>query len=520
MLLPVLALVAAVYAPVSSAWFCGYDDFHELARAAYEFGPEPTRILTRSNGDGLRYRPLHPAVTVATWSVAGMSARVYRTRNIALHLLNVALVYALGLILLGAPMPAAIAAGLFGIHPLANQAVNGALWTNTLAYAFALGGTVLTLRGCSAQSHGRRRILLGATCALLGVLVYEPTAALLALPWVALLLGGPARPGAVRWLAGAQLAVVAFAGALRLVALPQGYETAIASMPTMSVYLRNLVVSFGAMLLPLDAVLAADVWGTPLPSEVDGAHLAAFLRAWAIPLSGAATAMLAVATLLLRRTHQRSRPADERARAHDGTRGTLFALTGAVLPLAVTFSATDHPSETYLYGPVAFVFLALVVFAWSHLRSRQRTWGAVAAVVLAGSFIVATSVRNQRVMACGRTAARIVAELPERARTVTAPIVFANSARGPQTTRYGLYGYRGIHTIGHGDMADRGVSAALQLSYGDWRRKAEVRPATTLATLCASAHSDELRVLVAPEGGLEFCPHARGDPARHLDPPA
>jgi hypothetical protein len=71
--------------------------------------------------------------------------------------------------------------------------------------------------------------------------------------------------------------------------------------------------------------------------------------------------------------------------------------------------------------------------------------------------------------------------------------------------RYGLYGYRGIHTIGHGAMADRGVSAALQLWSGDWRRSAVVVEAPTRSALCAGGAPGALRVWVHPDGRCERC---------------
>jgi hypothetical protein len=502
-LVAVLALVAAVYAPVSSAWFCGYDDFHDLARAAYEFAPDPRRVFTRPQGDGLRHRPLHPAAILATWSVAGLNARVYRVRNIGFHLVSVALVYTLGVMLLGARAPAAAAAVLFGVHPFANQAINGAVWTNTMAYALALGGVVLALHGLGAPVRGRRALALGGACALVCALVYEPTIALLALPWIAILLGCRVRPGRARWLAGAQLVVVVAAcGVLRLVALPTSYEVAAASQPPLAIFVRNLALSLGAPLLPVDPVLASAVAGTPLPSEIDAARVVALARAAIGPF---VVALVAAALALWWPRRRRVRAPDERARAHDGARVAILALAGAALPLALTFAVTDHPSETYLYGPCAFLALAVVAALWSRSGHRHSRWCVAAVLVLAASFVAATTVRNQRVLACGRTAARVLATLPASARTATVPVVFANTAAEPRTVRYGLYGYRGIHTIGHGAMADRGVSAALQLWSGDWRRSAVVVEAPTRSALCAGGAPGALRVWVHPDGRCERC---------------
>lgn len=500
----VLVLVAVVYAPVTSAWFCGYDDFHDLARAAYEFAPAPARVFTQPQGDGLRYRPLHPGTILATWKVAGLDARVYRVRNVAFHLASVALVYALGVMLLGARAPAAVAAGLFGLHPLANQAVNGAVWTNTMAWALALAGVVLALRGLAAPARGRLAIAAGGACALACALVYEPTAALLGLPWLAIVLGCPVAHGHARWLAGTHLVVVAVAAGLRLLALPASYGVAASSVPAPAIAVRNVAVSLAAPLLPLDPVLLAVVAGTPLPSEVDPARV----RAW-LPAGAAVAALAGVLALAAFRAgrRRRARPLapDERARARDGVQVALLAGAGALLPLVLIFAVTDHPSETYLYGPCAFVMLAAVALVRGRFGARRPALCAVLALAVAASFTLATTVRNRRVLACGRVAARIVAGLPAAARTAGVPVVFANAPEEPRTTRYGLYGYHGVHTIGHGAMADRGVSAALQLVYGDWRRAAVVRAAPTLAALCAGAAPGELRVWVHPDGRVETC---------------
>jgi len=82
----VLAIVATLYAPTTRGFFCGYDDFHELARAAFEDTVTPADVLTRPHDDGTRYRPLNRAVTLAMWRSAGFAPFWYRARNVLAHL--------------------------------------------------------------------------------------------------------------------------------------------------------------------------------------------------------------------------------------------------------------------------------------------------------------------------------------------------------------------------------------------------------------------------------------------------
>ncbi len=45
----ILAVVCLVHLPLVRAYWCGYDDFHELARTAFEDARDPARVLTTAH---------------------------------------------------------------------------------------------------------------------------------------------------------------------------------------------------------------------------------------------------------------------------------------------------------------------------------------------------------------------------------------------------------------------------------------------------------------------------------------
>src|SRR5689334_16282563 len=117
----ILLGVAALYATVSTAFFCGYDDFFDVQRAAFEDARSPARIFTTTHFGSPKYRPIQRGLTYVSWHWGGQSAAAFRVRNLAFHLLAVAFVYGITRLLSGSRAAAAGAAALFGVHPLANQ---------------------------------------------------------------------------------------------------------------------------------------------------------------------------------------------------------------------------------------------------------------------------------------------------------------------------------------------------------------------------------------------------------------
>src|SRR4030095_12966409 len=83
---------------------------------------------------------------------AGQDNPVYfRLRNLVFHLLNVVLVYSLGYLLFQSLSVAGLAAGLFGVHPMVNQSVIGAVMTNTMAHTAFLVAIVAVIVSCKLK---------------------------------------------------------------------------------------------------------------------------------------------------------------------------------------------------------------------------------------------------------------------------------------------------------------------------------------------------------------------------------
>lgn len=109
------------------------------------------------------YRPLTTLSYLANHAVLGNGDRPfgYHATNLALHLACVGLVYALVWHLAGRQRPAVVAAALFGLHPVATEAVTYVVGrADLLAALGVLGGLLCHVRG-SADPRHRAPWLLG-----------------------------------------------------------------------------------------------------------------------------------------------------------------------------------------------------------------------------------------------------------------------------------------------------------------------------------------------------------------------
>lgn len=78
----------------------------------------------------------------------------YHVLNSVIHGVNVSLVYALGLIIFAAPMPAFALAAMWGLHPLLTEAVTNVIGRADLLAGFGvLAGLLCYFKGQSAQGH-------------------------------------------------------------------------------------------------------------------------------------------------------------------------------------------------------------------------------------------------------------------------------------------------------------------------------------------------------------------------------
>lgn len=118
-------------------------------------------ILTRGyrpgTTDGL-YRPLTTLSFLLNYTVFGDGTRPmgYHWVNLAMHGANVALVYALGILVFGEIAPAWALAAIWGVHPLLTEAITNIVGRADLLAAFGvLAGMVCYMKAGSAA--GRRR---------------------------------------------------------------------------------------------------------------------------------------------------------------------------------------------------------------------------------------------------------------------------------------------------------------------------------------------------------------------------
>ena len=263
----VLAVVAAFYAQVSTAFFCGYDDFTETNRAAFEDAANPSRIFTQTHFGTPKYRPGQRGLTYLSWHWGQHDPKAFRFRNLAFHLLSVALVYGITFLLSRSRRAAAGAALLFGLHPLANQVIVASVFGNTEAYAMLLAAFFLFLYSLEKDvSWGWP--LAGCFLAIwLALFTYESTIVVFGFIWVyfalARIRGLRTPPGYVTALtSGSGLVLVgsSWSGGCLSPRLPHWFRCPSSSETRSSIS--------GSLLLPLDSVFANRFLGTPLPSEL------------------------------------------------------------------------------------------------------------------------------------------------------------------------------------------------------------------------------------------------------------
>ena len=104
------------------------------------------------------YRPFTSISYLMNYAVFGNGPRPtgYHWVNLALHEVNVALVYSLGVLIFGETAPAMALAAIWGLHPLLTESVTNIVGRADLLAAFGvLAGLLCHVRGASAA--GRRR---------------------------------------------------------------------------------------------------------------------------------------------------------------------------------------------------------------------------------------------------------------------------------------------------------------------------------------------------------------------------
>jgi len=420
----VLLAVALVYAKIPTTYFCSYDDFLEVHRAAFEDTRKPSKILTTPHFYSYKYRPLNRGINFLTYAMGDQDHRVFRTRNLAFHVLNVFLVYLLAWKLFRSLEISAVAAILFGLHPITNQSVIGSVMTNTMAHSAFIMALLMVMR--SAESARRWWLWLtgGVISGWISLMAYDPNIVIFGLIFVWLVgqwLGGCAfvsRRSIVVFIAASVLLIGAYFG-LRELYVPSGWTRAASDAVSVGVMAKNAIMYAGAMLSPVDVVLANEWVNAPLPPDM------ASRLSWAVGYGVMALlTSLGFGFLMLRWLKTKNSASDKLA--------VVLLILGTILPLSTLLLFQSHASETYLYLPAAFFAILLSYALAKVLRDASgrtlRSFYSLIIVLLLVLFASATWARNNRVSQCGETARRILSELPEeQLGTGRWNVLFANS---------------------------------------------------------------------------------------------
>jgi hypothetical protein len=496
----ICALTAVIYAKVTEAYFCAYDDFLVMHQAAFKDHGEPLQIFTTPHWNSPKYRPLNRLVSLWTYDAAHQDPLLYRIRNLTFHLLNIVLLYTLGWLLFRSTAVSMAGAALFAFHPLANQSVIGATWTNTVAHSEFLAALVFFFIALKA----RRWPAALAFAALLGwgaLLTYDPDVTIFPLMAAALaIFAFTPRRGNI---SGIFIALFcALSGALmtaylilRALFVPRGWSQAAADIPGIAVMTKNFAMYLLVLLTPLDPVLANQWLKTPLPSEI---------------VIGRSMLIFALATLValglgigfaLRYAIKRSAAGLPSVDWSE----VVFLLCAIAAPLLPVLLFQPHPSETYMYLSAAF-FSLLLAYVGSRAvllasAQKQLTLYTLGVVALALNFSAATWVRNNRVLQCAQTALRIISSLPGRP-SPEAPwkVAFVPVSDSHGYRPYGFYAHRGIYTIGDDDEA---LTAALQLRYRSESVTGSLIPLEQVGDRCGSGSPQEICLSVYSDGQVE-----------------
>ena len=273
LLIIIVAAVTVIYANVTRAYFCAYDDFDNLHQTVFEDAYQPALILTTSHFNSYKYRPVHRLANLFTNFLGDRDPTVFRVRNLGFHLLNAMLVYALGWQLFRSARISGAGALLFGLHPLANQSVIGAIWTNTLAHAGFLLALVMFIASTRAKRFWSLWLIGALTSASLSLFTYDSAIVVFGLMLVYFLLFVIWRGQAIRvpYIALFVTVSAIFLGlyfALRQRFVSSGWEQVTALLPSPAIIGKNMVMYLTALLNPVDLVLANEWFDTPLPSEI------------------------------------------------------------------------------------------------------------------------------------------------------------------------------------------------------------------------------------------------------------
>lgn len=489
----IIFIVGLTYLRIPSTYFCGYDDFIEVHRAAFEDSNDSRRVFTTSHFSSYKYRPLNRGLNLLTYWLGDGSATFFRARNVLFHLANVLLVYLLGWVLFGRILVSGAAALLFGLHPLANQPVVGAVMTNSAAHACFLLALVTFMMSLRRPKYRLALLTFALFSGWLSLLTYEAGIVIFPLLITYTVVCFFQREKLIN----RRYFVVIIFGSIFLVGIYFWMRSSFVpysareAVPSITVLLKNALMYAGALLLPVDSVLANEWLGTPLPSQIE---MSLSSRVWWLIVL-CALFTLAIVIWLIRSAFGRRLLASIQL-------NHLFLMLAILATIAPLLVFTNKASETYIYLPVAFAALSFssimqVVFAAGHVRSSNIAFLAIV-LLLSVLFGSATWVRNRRVVRCGVTAHRIFSSLrQDKLKDGSWFIRLAAVADEPKSEPYGMYGWRGLDTIGA-----TAVQPAVQLANGNRLLNATIVAPEFLRQDCSESH--DLCISVHEDGRVQL----------------
>ena len=176
---PVLLLLAlltiAVYGNSLANGFVWDDEFIIVNDPAVRDLSRATALMLSPDVVKPYYRPLNRASYRLDYQLFGMRPAGFHAVNVVIHVLNVLLLYLLGLRLFSGAASAALAAALFAVHPVNAEAVNFLSARNTLLSLFFVLSSILVFhQGLTRGSWGR--LVVSGLLWFLGLLSKEPAA--------------------------------------------------------------------------------------------------------------------------------------------------------------------------------------------------------------------------------------------------------------------------------------------------------------------------------------------------------
>ena len=338
-------------------------------------------------GEAGLYRPFTTLSYLFNYAILGdgEQAAGYHRVNLALHLVNVLLVFAMGRKLLGLLAPSALLAALWAVHPASTESVTNIVGRSDLLAAMAtLSGLLMYARSTAAAGAGRIAWLAGlgvATAA--GALSKESAVTVVGV--IGLYeLARPGRRPLSNLLPGLAAAGIPVATMLLLRA-----SVLAASPPAEFPFTDNPIASAGFWTGRLTALkvagfyLAQAVWPWRLSVDYAYSQITPGLGSAADWISASAALLAAAGVAALWRGQR-----------------TAFFLAGFALVVFLPTSNLLFPigtirADRFLYLPAAGVMGCLVIalYGWGR-RARSPLAAPVVLLLLIGGFAVRTWVRN------------------------------------------------------------------------------------------------------------------------------